>query len=104
MLIGVSEGFKRELETVGVGYRFAVSGQKVTVSAGYSHPIVVEAPADIKITSPSNTELVVEGIDKQKVSEFAVNIRKIRKPNLIRVKEFVSKANMLDVKKERKLQ
>lgn len=80
MLIGVSEGFKKELETVGVGYRFAVSGQKVTVSAGYSHPVVVEASADLSISSPSNTELVVEGIDKQKVSEFAANIRKIRKP------------------------
>ncbi len=80
MLIGVSEGYKKELETVGVGYRFAVSGQKITVNAGYSNPVIVNAPTDLKVESPSNTELVVEGIDKQKVTEFAANIRKIRRP------------------------
>ncbi len=80
MLIGVSEGFVKELESVGVGYRFSVSGNKITVSAGYSHPVVVEIPSDIKVESPSNTELKISGIDNQKVSEFAANIRKIRKP------------------------
>ncbi|MDD2505034.1 MAG: 50S ribosomal protein L6, partial [Bacilli bacterium] len=80
MLLGVSEGFKKELETVGVGYRFAVSGQKITVNAGYSNPVIVDAPNDLKVESPSNTELVIEGIDKQKVTEFAANIRKIRRP------------------------
>ena len=80
MLIGVSEGYTKELEAVGVGYRFAVSGNKVTVSAGYSHPVEMVAPEGITIASPSNTELVLNGYDKQKVSEFAANIRKIRKP------------------------
>lgn len=80
MLIGVSEGYKKELETVGVGYRFAVSGNKITVNAGYSNPVIVNAPTDLKVESSSNTELSIEGIDKQKVSEFAANIRKIRKP------------------------
>ena len=80
MLIGVSDGFTKELESVGVGYRFAVSGNKITVNAGYSHPVVVTIPEGIKVESPSNTELKITGIDNQKVSEFAANIRKIRKP------------------------
>lgn len=82
MLIGVSEGFKRELEINGVGYRFQVQGNKITVSAGYSHPVIVEIPEGIKVEMPdkSTTELVISGYDKQAVSEFAANIRKIRKP------------------------
>lgn len=80
MIEGVSKGYTKELESVGVGYRFAVAGNKITVSAGYSHPVVVEIPEDLTVESPSNTELKISGIDKQKVSEFAANIRKIRKP------------------------
>ena len=80
MLTGVSEGYTKELESVGVGYRFAISGNKITVSAGYSHPVIVEIPSDLTVESPSNTELKISGIDNQKVSEFAANIRKIRKP------------------------
>lgn len=80
MLIGVSTGFSRSLEAVGVGYRFGVSGNKITINAGYSHPIVVEAPSDLSVTSESNIEITIHGIDKQKVSEFAANIRKIREP------------------------
>ena len=80
MIIGVSEGFTQELESVGVGYRFAVSGNKITVNAGYSHPVVVTIPEGIKVEAPSNTELKLSGIDNQKLSEFAANIRKIRKP------------------------
>ena len=80
MLIGVSEGFTKELEAVGVGYRFNVAGNKITISAGYSHPVEMIAPEGITVSSPSNTELVLSGYDKQKVSEFAANIRKIRKP------------------------
>lgn len=80
MITGVSTGFSKSLEAVGVGYRFGVSGNKITVNAGYSHPVVVEAPSDLSITSESNTEITIHGIDKQKVSEFAANIRKIREP------------------------
>ena len=80
MLIGVSTGFSRSLEAVGVGYRFGVSGNKITINAGYSHPIVVEAPSDLSVTSESNTEITIHGIDKQKVSEFAANVRKVREP------------------------
>lgn len=80
MLVGVSKGFTKDLEAVGVGYRFNVAGKKVTVSAGYSHPVDMEIPEGITVTSASNTELTISGYDKQKVSEFAANIRKIREP------------------------
>ena len=80
MIIGVSQGYTKELESVGVGYRFAVAGNKITVTAGYSHPVIVEVPAGLSVESKVNTELTISGIDKQKVSEFAANIRKIRKP------------------------
>jgi large subunit ribosomal protein L6 len=80
MLVGVSKGFSKELEAVGVGYRFAVSGNKIIVSAGYSHNVEVAIPSGITVTSPSNTELTISGFDRQKISEFAANIRKIREP------------------------
>ena len=86
MIIGVTEGFEKELEAVGVGYRFKVSGSKLEVSAGYSHPIIMEAPQGITLDSPSNTELKIKGIDKQLVGEFAANVRKIRKPEPYKVK------------------
>jgi large subunit ribosomal protein L6 len=82
MLIGVSEGFKKELEINGVGYRFQLQGNKVVVSAGYSHPVEKVAPEGVKMEMPekSQTELIISGYDKQAVSEFAANIREIRKP------------------------
>ncbi|MDD3453302.1 MAG: 50S ribosomal protein L6 [Bacilli bacterium] len=80
MIIGVTEGYAKGLEAVGVGYRFNVSGEKITVSAGYSHPVIVEIPSELTVEQISNTEIVIKGIDKCQVGEFAANIRKIRKP------------------------
>ncbi|NLC48229.1 MAG: 50S ribosomal protein L6 [Tenericutes bacterium] len=82
MLIGVSEGYSRELETNGVGYKFQLQGNKVVIHAGYSHTVELDIPAGIKVTMPekSVTELTISGFDKQAVSEFAANIRKVRKP------------------------
>jgi len=80
MLVGVSEGFKKELEIIGVGYRFAVSGNTLTIQAGYSHPVKLTIPNGIKVTAPSATELEVSGADKIVVGEFAANIRKVREP------------------------
>ena len=80
MIIGVSEGYEKKLESIGVGYRFAIKGNELVVTAGYSHPVNVEIPAGITLESPSNTELTVKGIDKCQVGEFAANIRKIREP------------------------
>ena len=80
MIVGVTEGYVKQLESVGVGYRFTVSGKTITVNAGYSHPVVVEVPEGLTVESPGNTELVIKGIDKCLVGEFAANIRKIRQP------------------------
>lgn len=80
MIIGVTAGFEKKLEAVGVGYRFALKGDKLVVTAGYSHPVEVDIPTGITLECPSNTELTVRGIDKCLVGEFAANVRKIRKP------------------------
>lgn len=80
MLIGTSELFKKELELNGVGYRANLQGTKLVLSVGFSHPVEMEAPAGISIEVPSQTEIVISGIDKQVVGEFAANIRKVRKP------------------------
>ena len=80
LIIGVTEGFQTALEAVGVGYRFQVQGTKLNVSAGYSNPVVVEVPNELKVEQVSNTEINISGIDKQKVTEFAANVRKIREP------------------------
>jgi len=80
MMIGVSEGYKKGLEIVGVGYKFNVQGDKLTINAGYSHPVVLEVPTGITVKGISNTEIELEGIDKIKIGEFAANIRKVRKP------------------------
>ncbi len=80
MIDGVTEGFEKNLEAVGVGYKFAVNGKKIIVNAGYSHPVEVIIPDELSAEAISNTELVIKGIDKKKVSEFAANIRKIREP------------------------
>ena len=80
MLVGAKDGYEKGLEAVGVGYRFAVSGNKITVNAGYSNPVIVDIPAGLTVESASVTELLIKGINKQEVTEFAANIRKIRKP------------------------
>ncbi len=80
MIIGVTKGFEKQLEIIGVGYRFAVKGNELEVKAGYSHPVNVKVPAGLTIECPSTTELTIKGIDKRLVGEFAANIRKIRKP------------------------
>lgn len=80
MIEGVTNGYEKTLESVGVGYRFQLKGKVLVVSAGYSHPVEVEIPEGITVESPSNTELTVKGINKEQVGEFSANIRKIRPP------------------------
>ena len=80
MIKGVSEGFEKGLEIIGVGYRFQVQGNVLTVNAGYSHPVKMTVPAGLTVEAVSNTEIVVKGINKELVGEFAANIRKVRKP------------------------
>ena len=80
MIKGVSEGFEKGLEIIGVGYRFQVQGNVLTINAGYSHPVKMTAPEGLIVEAVSNTEIVVKGINKELVGEFAANIRKVRKP------------------------
>ena len=80
MFEGVTKGFEKKLEIIGVGYRFSVQENKVTVNAGYSHQVIVEIPEGLKVEVPSNTEMIISGTDKCLVGEFAANIRKIRQP------------------------
>lgn len=80
MIIGVSEGFKKGLEILGVGYRFTVSGNVLTIQAGYSHPVKLDIPKGITVNAISATEIEVSGADKIVVGEFAANIRKVRQP------------------------
>ena len=81
MVDGVTEGYRKTLEIVGVGYRVQARGGNLEFSLGYSHPVTVEPPEGIKFTVETPTRLTVEGIDKQRVGEVAANIRKLRKPD-----------------------
>ena len=78
---GVTEGFKKELDIVGVGYRAELKGKQVTFALGYSHPIVFDIPNGIDITIDKQTHLTVTGIDRQLVGQVAANIRRMRKPD-----------------------
>ncbi len=80
MIIGVTNGYEKGLEIIGVGYRFNVQGKKLVINAGYSHPVEMEIPEGLTVESNSNTEITVKGIDKVLVGEFAANIRKVRQP------------------------
>lgn len=80
MVSGVSTGFKKQLEIRGVGYRAALQGNVVNLSMGYSHPVNLEIPAGLTVTIPKNTDIIIEGADKQVVGEFAAKIRSVRKP------------------------
>jgi large subunit ribosomal protein L6 len=79
-IAGVTKGFRKELEIQGVGYRAQMQGSKLVLSLGYSHPIEFQPPAGITISAPKQTEIVVEGADKQAVGQVAANIRGYRPP------------------------
>ncbi|MCZ6498802.1 MAG: 50S ribosomal protein L6 [Gammaproteobacteria bacterium] len=80
MVSGVSTGFERRLKLVGVGYRAKVQGQTVNLTLGFSHPVVYEVPDGITVETTSQTELLIKGIDKQKVGQVAAEIRNFRPP------------------------
>ena len=80
MVKGVSEGFERKLELVGVGYRASMTGKDLNLSLGFSHPVVFPSPEGITITTPTQTEILVAGSDKQQVGEVAAKIRGYRPP------------------------
>ncbi|MEA2579916.1 MAG: large subunit ribosomal protein [Actinomycetota bacterium] len=80
MVEGVTNGFEKRLQIIGVGYRAALKGKDLEVQAGYSHPVLVQVPEGIEFEVPAPTSIVVRGNDKQAVGEIAAKIRKIRKP------------------------
>jgi large subunit ribosomal protein L6 len=80
MVVGVSEGFERRLQLVGVGYRAQMQGKALNLALGYSHPVSFEAPDGVTVETPSQTEIVLRGVDKQKVGQAAAEIRAFRPP------------------------
>jgi large subunit ribosomal protein L6 len=80
MVTGVTQGYEKKLEIVGVGYRVQAKGQNLEFALGFSHPVIIEPPDGISFAVESPTKFAVAGIDKQKVGEVAANIRKLRKP------------------------
>ncbi|MCH9769867.1 MAG: 50S ribosomal protein L6 [Gammaproteobacteria bacterium] len=80
MVTGVHEGFQRELKLVGVGYRAKAQGKVLDLTVGFSHPVKMEMPEGVTVETPSNTDVIVKGSDKQKVCQVAANIRAIRPP------------------------
>ncbi len=80
MVTGVTEGYKKNLEVNGVGYRVQVQGSKLTMTLGFSHPVIMEAPEGIKIECPSANAIVISGADKQAVGQFAAQVREKRPP------------------------
>ena len=80
MITGVSAGFERKLELVGVGYRAAAQGNKLNLTLGFSHPVVYEVPEGVTVETPSQTEVLVKGVDKQRVGQVAAEIRAFRSP------------------------
>ncbi len=80
MVVGVTEGFEKKLKLVGVGYRVNAQGNKLDLSLGFSHPVVYNVPSDMTVETPSNTEIVLKGADKQQLGQVAAEIRAFRPP------------------------
>ncbi|RKY33999.1 MAG: 50S ribosomal protein L6 [Candidatus Omnitrophota bacterium] len=80
MVIGVTQGFKKELEIVGIGYKAQLKGTNLVLQLGFSHPVEVPIPSDLKVTLGGTNKITIEGIDKQKVGQFAAQIRAIYPP------------------------
>ena len=102
MMTGVSEGFTRKLELVGVGYRAAMQGKDLALTLGFSHPVLFVTPEGITLATPTQTEILVSGADKQQVGEVAAKIRAYRKPEPYKgkgIRYSGEKINMKEAKK-----
>ena len=80
MVVGVTKGFEKRLSLVGVGYRAQAAGDKLNLSLGFSHPVVHQMPAGVKVETPTQTEIVIKGADRQRVGQVAAEVRAYRKP------------------------
>jgi large subunit ribosomal protein L6 len=80
MVLGVGKGFEKKLTLIGVGYKAQAQGSKLNLTVGYSHPVIKEMPAGIKVETPAPTEIIIKGADRQRVGQIAAEIRAIRPP------------------------
>jgi large subunit ribosomal protein L6 len=80
MIVGVAKGFEKKLNLVGVGYKAQAQGAKLNLNVGYSHPVVMDMPAGIKVETPTPTEVVIKGFDRQRVGQVAAEVRAVRPP------------------------
>lgn len=101
MIMGVTQGFECKLELVGVGYRAQVQGKSLSLTLGFSHPVLFKIPEDVKIETPSQTEILIKGCDKQKVGQVAADIRRYRPPEPYKGKG-VKYADEIIIRKEGK--
>jgi len=102
MVMGVTEGYSKELELVGVGYRAKSQGKTLNLTLGFSHPVNYEIPEGIDISTPSQTEVVITGIDKQKVGQVAAELRSIRPPEPYKGKGVRYKGEQITLKETKK--
>jgi len=80
MVVGVTKGFEKKLSLIGVGYKAQASGAKLNLAVGYSHPVNIEMPAGISVATPTPTEILIKGADRQRVGQIAAEIRSVRPP------------------------
>ena len=102
MVIGVTEGYKKELELVGVGYLAKTQGKMLNLTLGFSHPVNYQIPDGIEISTPSQTEVLINGIDKQKVGQVAAELRAIRPPDQYKGKGVRYKDEQITLKETKK--
>ena len=102
MIVGVSEGYEKQLELVGVGYRANTQGKNINLTLGFSHPVVYKIPDEIEIQTPSQTEIIITGIDKQKVGQVAAEIRSLRPPEPYKGKGVRYKGEQISLKETKK--
>ena len=102
MIKGVTSGYEKGLEILGVGYRFNIKGNKIEINAGYSHKVELEIPAGLTVEGVSATEITVKGIDKEAVGKFAAEIREVRKPEPYKGKGIRSKGEYVRRKEGKK--
>ena len=102
MIEGVTNGFTKELELVGVGYRAKMEGSKLNLTLGFSHPVSYQIPEGIKVTTPTQTEISIKGVDKQKVGQVAAELRSIRPPEPYKGKGVRYKDEKITLKETKK--
>ncbi len=102
MIVGVTGGYEKQLEIVGIGYRAQMQGKKLSLQVGYTHPVVMDVPEGLSVETPSPTVIVVKGADKQKVGQFAAEIRRVREPNVYTGKGIVYKGELIRRKEGKK--